>query len=119
MFTRFWWAQDGAPPHQTVAVSTWMIEVFGRKIIALNHPIEWPPRSPDLTPCDFFLWGYLKSRVYQTPPNDLIDLRDRIVREAEAIRGNPRMVKRAVRDMVRRARDCVANGGLHVRGTHG
>jgi hypothetical protein len=20
----------------------------------------WPPRSPDLTPCDFFLWGYVK-----------------------------------------------------------
>ncbi|PNF41627.1 hypothetical protein B7P43_G07619, partial [Cryptotermes secundus] len=24
----------------------------------------WPPRSPDLTPCDFFLWGYIKDRVY-------------------------------------------------------
>ncbi|GBL83059.1 hypothetical protein AVEN_165291-1 [Araneus ventricosus] len=25
---------------------------------------SWPPRSPDLTPCDFFLWGYVKDRVY-------------------------------------------------------
>jgi hypothetical protein len=27
----------------------------------------WPPRSPDLTPLDFFLWGTLKERIYQTP----------------------------------------------------
>ena len=20
----------------------------------------WPPRSPDLTPCDFFFWGFVK-----------------------------------------------------------
>ena len=23
-----------------------------------------PPRSPDATPCDFFLWGYVKDQVY-------------------------------------------------------
>ena len=29
--------------------------------------IKWPPRSPDLTPCDFFLWGLneLKNRFFQ------------------------------------------------------
>ena len=26
--------------------------------------IAWPPRSPDMTPLDFFLWGYIKSKVY-------------------------------------------------------
>ena len=78
-----------------------------------------PPRSPDLTPCDFFLRGYIKSKVYATPPNSMNDLRQRIIEVADAIKQNPRMVKRAVRDMVRRAEDCVANGGLHVRGTNG
>jgi hypothetical protein len=24
-----------------------------------------PPRSPDLTPMEFFLWGYVKNIVYQ------------------------------------------------------
>jgi hypothetical protein len=23
-----------------------------------------PPRSPDPTPCDFFMWGYVKDQVY-------------------------------------------------------
>ena len=40
-------------------VSTWMTEFFRHNIIALHHPNEWPRRSPDLTPYDFFLWGYL------------------------------------------------------------
>jgi hypothetical protein len=26
--------------------------------------ISWPPRSPDATPCDFFLWGYVKDQIY-------------------------------------------------------
>ncbi|GBN23572.1 hypothetical protein AVEN_144157-1 [Araneus ventricosus] len=26
--------------------------------------LPWPPRSPDLTPCDFFLWGYVKDKIY-------------------------------------------------------
>ncbi|EFN65149.1 hypothetical protein EAG_00038, partial [Camponotus floridanus] len=41
--------------------------------------IEWPPRSPDLSPLDFFLWGYLKSKVYKTNPRNLNNLRRRIV----------------------------------------
>ncbi|PNF14515.1 hypothetical protein B7P43_G15641 [Cryptotermes secundus] len=39
----------------------------------------WPPRSPDLMPCDFFLWGYIKDRVYVPPlPRTLVELRERI-----------------------------------------
>ena len=29
--------------------------------------LPWPPRSPDLTPCDFFLWGYVKVHVFVRP----------------------------------------------------
>ena len=27
----------------------------------------WPPCSPYATPCDFFLWGYVKDQVYVPP----------------------------------------------------
>ncbi|CAH1966184.1 unnamed protein product [Acanthoscelides obtectus] len=43
--------------------------------------IEWPPRSPDLSPLDFFMWGHLKSKIYATQPTSLEDLRQRIVNE--------------------------------------
>jgi hypothetical protein len=42
-------------------------------------------RSPDLTPMDYFLWGYPKSKVYDTKPENLEDLRQRIVNEVRRI----------------------------------
>jgi len=56
-----WWFQDGAAPHMPNDVSARLRELFGGQIVALNFDTEWPPRSPDFTPCDFFLWSYLKS----------------------------------------------------------
>ena len=59
-------------------------ELFGHRVIALYEDVEWPPRSPDLTPYDFILWGYLKNKVYTSPPNDLNDLQNRIQNEVDA-----------------------------------
>ena len=33
-------------------------------MISLKTDLEWAPYSPDLSPPDFFLLGYLKDRVY-------------------------------------------------------
>ena len=62
-----------------------MNEVFGNNrviaLIGLQHDVEWPPRSPDLTPCDFLVWGYLKDKVFSTPPQNIDVLRQRIIDE--------------------------------------
>ena len=63
-FTRLWWAQDGAPAHRSDEIREFLTEFFQRRIIALHHPREWPPRSPDPTPCDFFCGGTLKERCF-------------------------------------------------------
>ena len=54
-FNRLWWAKYGAPTHRRVIVLGRLNEVFYSRVIALGHETEWPPRSPDITPCDFFL----------------------------------------------------------------
>ena len=73
-FRGLWWAQDGTPAHRLIAVRDRLIDVFGNNgVIGLGHDVEWPPRSPDLTPCDFFLWGYMKDKVFSTPPRDIDD----------------------------------------------
>ena len=41
-------------------------------------PTPWPPRSPDITPLDFFLWGYVKDSVFSTPVPDITNLKARI-----------------------------------------
>ena len=48
----------------------------------------WPPRSPDLNPCDFYLWGHLKSMAYNSLPKTLDDLKANIEREIEKISKN-------------------------------
>ena len=35
-FLRLWWAQDGAPAHQLIAVHNRLLEVFERRVIALH-----------------------------------------------------------------------------------
>jgi hypothetical protein len=56
-FRRVWWAQDGAPAHRRIIVRDRLQELFRNRVIAFGQPREWPPRSPDLTPCDFFCGG--------------------------------------------------------------
>jgi hypothetical protein len=38
----------------------------------------WPARSPDLNPCDFYLWGNLKDKVYSNNPHTLVELQQSI-----------------------------------------
>jgi hypothetical protein len=46
----------------------------------------WPPRSPDATPCDFFVWGYVKDQVYVPPlPASIPELKVRIRTAIETI----------------------------------
>lgn len=80
-----WLQQDGAPPHYAGAVRQYLNQVFPRRWIGRRGPIEWPPRSPDLNPLDFFLWGHLKSVVYKERPANLEDLRNKIAQEMQRI----------------------------------
>ncbi len=54
-----WFQQDGATFHTTIATMALLHEKFPGRIISRNSDVNWPPRSCDLTPLDFFLWGYL------------------------------------------------------------
>ena len=86
------------------------------RVVALGHDLEWPPRSPDLTLCDFFLWGYLKNKVFSTPRQDIDVLCQRITDTFNELRQQPDFVRRAVRTMLRRAEICTARNGRHVEG---
>ncbi|VEN54798.1 unnamed protein product, partial [Callosobruchus maculatus] len=81
-----WFQQDGAPPHYDRRVRGLLDATFHNRWIGRGGFIEWPARSPDLSPLDFFLWGYLKSRVYVCRPTTLQELRQRIITECELIR---------------------------------
>ena len=94
-----WWFQDGAPCHRLRLVTTRLEELFGDQVVALNRPTEWPPRSPDLTPYDFFQWGHLKDKVYKTPSADVFTFQHRIIDEFEILRQDRKLVQSAVQSM--------------------
>ncbi len=51
------WFHNGATPHGTNAVLKILKEKFGQCVISCQVTLPWPPRSPDITPCDFFYGG--------------------------------------------------------------
>ncbi|GFT01013.1 uncharacterized protein TNCV_4054151 [Trichonephila clavipes] len=59
-----WFQQDGATCHTACATIDLLKDTFGDHLISRFGPVNWPPRSCDLTPLDYFLWGYVKSLVY-------------------------------------------------------
>ena len=70
--------QDGASPHSGSDVRWFLYATFPNRWIGRDGPTLWPPRSPDITLLDFFLWRYVKNKVYSTPVPDISNLRARI-----------------------------------------
>ena len=69
--------QDGAPPHFVNIICTFLDEQFPSRWIGRGSPyVTWPARSPDLTPPDFFLSGFVKDQVYRTPICDFAYLQE-------------------------------------------
>lgn len=83
-----WFQQDGAPAHFHHSVRQYLNVNFPDHWIGRRGTIEWPARSPDLTPLDYFLWGHLKSVVYSSQPHSIDDLKERIHNECQKITSN-------------------------------
>ncbi|GFV31918.1 hypothetical protein TNCV_2564211 [Trichonephila clavipes] len=66
-----WFQQDGATCHTARATIDLLKDTFGDRLISRFGPVNWPPRSCDLTPLDYFLRGYVKSLVYADKPQTL------------------------------------------------
>ena len=104
-----WLQLDGAPAHYALQVRQWLDENYPGRWIGRGGPVAWPPRSPDLTPLDFFLWGHIKNTVYRTAPDNVEELRQRILAAAATI--TPEMLGNVQRSIRRRLERCVAMGG--------
>ncbi|CAF3965972.1 unnamed protein product [Rotaria sordida] len=76
---------DGAGPHYAIIIREWLDEHFPDRWIGRRGPYDWPARSPDLSPCDFFLWGYLKDTVFKKPLITIQELKQRIEEACEQI----------------------------------
>jgi len=99
--------QDGATSHTSHSSMAEIQSFFGYRIISKKL---WPPRSPDLTPPDYFLSGYLKGRVYQNKPRTKDALKANIIEEIQAVTAD--VLARTFQNTARRFQSCLdANGG--------
>jgi hypothetical protein len=55
--------QGGASPHFHNEVRPYLDKRLRNLWIGRGGPMEWPPRSPDMTPMDSFLCGFVKDNV--------------------------------------------------------
>jgi hypothetical protein len=85
-------------------------EFYDDRIISRNLHLAWPPRSPDLTPLDFSIFGYLKNSVLRRPLHNLNELREAIILCCRTI--NQEMLQNIFEKKRRRIVKCLkANGG--------
>ena len=81
----FYFQQDRAPPLYHRDVTSFLNERLPNRWIGRRGFVEYPSRSPDLTPLEFFLWGYLKDKVYALKPTTIAELRATIEHECMQI----------------------------------
>ena len=70
--------QDGSTCHIARFTMDLLRGESGEHFTSRSGPVNWPPRSCDLTPLDYFLWGYVKAHVYTDKPASIEALEDNI-----------------------------------------
>ncbi|GFU89771.1 DUF4817 domain-containing protein [Trichonephila clavipes] len=101
--------QDGATCPTARATIDLLKDTFGDRLISRFGPVNWPPRSCDLTPLDYFLWGYVKALVYADKPQTLDHLEDNIRRVIADIR--PQTLEKVIENRTSRLD--------YIRASHG
>lgn len=110
-----WYMHDGAPAHRTRLVTQHLNNTFPNRWIGYNSPVVlWPARSPDLTPCDFSLWGRLKTCVYQEDITTKEQLTERIMAAFDAVKEDSATLRRTTESVIKRTRVCLENFGGYI-----
>jgi hypothetical protein len=104
------WQQYGAPPHFGCSVSTFLEEKFPMWIRHCGK-VEWPPKSPDLMPCDFSMWGVIKHRVYCKKPANVLQMKHHTHEGLKTLDKDKRLCAAICEAVVRRCQMCTEHAG--------
>ncbi len=110
--SRTFFQQDGATCHTSRVTLEFLRKHFGDRLVSRSTEFQWPPRSPDLSVCDYFLWGYLKQRVYVNKPRTLDQLRTNI--ETEIANISPAILQKVFKNFEKRLENCIECNGHHL-----
>ena len=82
-----------------------------RRIISSGFRTALPPRSPDLNPCDFWLWGFLKDYVYRRNIQTDLELKESILSHVSSI--DRETLRAAVEHVATRFEHVIDTNGMH------
>lgn len=103
--------QDGAPSHNSRLLRAFLDNNFPQRWIGTNGPVRWPPRSPDLSILDFFLWGYIQNEVYKTRYDGIAELREAIHLAFRNLRMRPMVLFNAIKRITKMCQFCIRENG--------
>ena len=82
-----WNQHDGTATH--FARPVWEhLTIYNNRWIGQDRLVSWPPRSPDLTPMDFLVWGHIEPLIFTSPIDSEEDLIALSVRQRQPSRRN-------------------------------
>jgi hypothetical protein len=73
---------------------------------------QWPPCSPDLTPLNFYFWGFVKQIIYRVRIHNIQHLKQRIRKAAASV--TPDVLVRVWQEMEYHLDVCRATNGAHI-----
>ena len=73
-----WFQQDGVTCHTAESTLDILRPVFEDRLISRRAHVVWTPRSCDLTPLDYYLWGAVEDKCYADKPDTIDALKDNI-----------------------------------------
>lgn len=101
--------QDSAPSHTSKRTLNFLKD----QGISFIPPKLWTPSSPDLSPCDYFLWGYLKSQTNKHNVKTIPQLKRVLQQEVKKI--PLEMIQKALKRWPKLCRAVYYNKGLHIK----
>ncbi len=104
--------QDGAPPQTNLAAISLLADIFGQNWIGKYRPSNWPARSPDLTPPDSFLWGYVKDQLLKAAIQNLSQLKRIITRARSSV--THEVIIKVREDLENRLDAIIRENGGHI-----
>ena len=112
-YNQHFYQQDGASIHWAKTVKEKLNNGLPNRWIGRSGPINWPPRSPDLSINDFWLWGTLRNEIFKEPRAQ--NLQDLAVKCETFFQNVDReVVKKCFLNFVRRCEICLEKNGAHV-----
>ena len=108
-----WFQQDGATAHTAKQYLTSLRGQFKGRLISRFGDVPWPPRSPDLTVPDYYLWGYPKDNVYRNKPKTVHDLKRNITEMIHGI--SEETLQTVMKSMPARMQSAVKSRGKYLK----